>query len=244
MSGALAEMVDKRHLDVWIIQTNVVYRAVPYTVVTDWLQQGRLLGEDQLRYSGTEKWVKISTVPSLAAFLPREEPGRVNDQAEALEPVAVDFQWSPTKGEADEDVDMIPLIDVSLVLLIFFMMTTVTAIASSIDVPRAFYKAISVEPEMLWVGIDSDEHYSLGQGDAGKGEPYATRPELVNAIETKLKSTPPVKIRIRAHKDLPYDTVREVIAELGRFRINDQAKAQADHGIVSVFAEVSEKQDQ
>ena len=75
-------MVDKRHLDVWIIQTNVVYRAVPYSVVTDWLQQGRLLGEDQLRYSGTEKWVKISTVPSLSAFLPREEPGRVNDQAE------------------------------------------------------------------------------------------------------------------------------------------------------------------
>jgi biopolymer transport protein ExbD len=228
-------MVDKRHLDVWIIQTNVVYRAVPYSVVTDWLQQGRLLGEDQLRYSGTEKWIKISTVPSLSAFLPRTEPGRVNDQAEALEPVAVDFQWSPAKGEADDDVDMIPLIDVSLVLLIFFMMTTVTAIASSIQVPQAIYHALSVEPEMLWVGIDSDERYSLGQGEAGKGEPYATRAELVSAIETKLKSTGPVKVRIRAHRYLPYDTVRDVIAELGRFRPN---------GIVSVFAEVSEKQNQ
>jgi biopolymer transport protein ExbD len=233
-------MVDKRHLDVWIIQTNVVYRAVPYSVVTDWLQQGRLLGEDQLRYSGTEKWVKISTVPSLSAFLPREEPGRVNDQAEALEPVAVDFQWSPTKGEADEDVDMIPLIDVSLVLLIFFMMTTVTAIASSIQVPQAFYKAISVEPEMLWVGIDSDERYSLGQGETSKGEPYATRAELMSAIETKLKSTGPVKVRIRAHRDLPYDTVREVIAELNRFR----SKEAAQQGIASIFAEVSEKQNQ
>jgi hypothetical protein len=56
-------MIDKRDLDVWIIQTNTVYRNVPYTVVTDWLQQGRLLGEDQLRYSGTEKWATISTAP-------------------------------------------------------------------------------------------------------------------------------------------------------------------------------------
>jgi hypothetical protein len=55
-------MIDRRHLDVWFIQTNVVYRGVPYSVLTDWLQQGRLLGEDQLRYSGTEKWVKISAV--------------------------------------------------------------------------------------------------------------------------------------------------------------------------------------
>jgi hypothetical protein len=52
-----SEMIDRRHLDVWFIQTNVVY-----SVVTDWLQQGRLLGEDQLRYSGTEKWVTVSTV--------------------------------------------------------------------------------------------------------------------------------------------------------------------------------------
>jgi biopolymer transport protein ExbD len=229
-------MIDKRHLDVWIIQTNVVYRAVPYSVVTDWLQQGRLLGEDQLRYSGTEKWVKISTVPSLSAFLPRAEPGRVNDQAEALEPVAVDFQWSPTKGESDEDVDMIPLIDVSLVLLIFFMMTTVTAIESSIHVPQAKYHALSTEPEMLWVGIDGDERYSLGQGETSKGEPYATRAELMKAIETKLTSTGPAKVRIRAHQDLPYDTVRQVIAELDRFRHGGQ--------IVGVFAEVSEKQNQ
>jgi hypothetical protein len=56
-------MIDKRNLDVWIIQTNTVYRNVPYAVVTDWLQQGQLLGEDQLRYSGTEKWAMISTAP-------------------------------------------------------------------------------------------------------------------------------------------------------------------------------------
>ena len=40
-------MADKRRfLDVWIIDRNMVYREVPYTVVTDWVQQSRLLAED------------------------------------------------------------------------------------------------------------------------------------------------------------------------------------------------------
>ena len=33
----------KRLLDVWIVGINMVYREVPFAVVTDWLQQGRLL---------------------------------------------------------------------------------------------------------------------------------------------------------------------------------------------------------
>jgi hypothetical protein len=28
--------------DVWVVETNTVYKQVPYTVVTDWAQQGRL----------------------------------------------------------------------------------------------------------------------------------------------------------------------------------------------------------
>ena len=39
----------KRFLDVWIIESNTVYREVPFTVVADWIQQGRLLEDDMLR---------------------------------------------------------------------------------------------------------------------------------------------------------------------------------------------------
>ena len=34
----------RRFLDVWIIESNTVYREVPYTVVCDWIQQGQKLG--------------------------------------------------------------------------------------------------------------------------------------------------------------------------------------------------------
>ena len=43
----------------------------------------------------------------------------------------------PGVGEEDDDPDMIPLIDISLVLLIFFMMTsTVAVVSSQINVPE------------------------------------------------------------------------------------------------------------
>jgi hypothetical protein len=39
----------RRFLDIWVVDTNTVYREVPFTVVTDWIQQGRLLVEDKGR---------------------------------------------------------------------------------------------------------------------------------------------------------------------------------------------------
>src|SRR5438270_235850 len=102
----------RRFLDVWIIDSNTVYREVPYTVVADWVQQGRLLEGDQLRPSGTAEWFSLGSMPAFAAYLPRAEPFRVEDEAEALEPVQSDFGWRQPRLDEDDDVDMIPLIDV------------------------------------------------------------------------------------------------------------------------------------
>ena len=50
----------RRFLDVWIVESNTVYREVPFTVVCDWLQQGRLLEGDHVRPSGTADWKRIA----------------------------------------------------------------------------------------------------------------------------------------------------------------------------------------
>ena len=135
----MAKTKEKRvFIDVWILETNTVYREVPYTVVADWVQQGRLLEDDKIRPSGTAEWVTLGGSPAFAAYLPRAEPFRPDDQAEVLEPVQIDFAWKAPRDEGDDDIDMIPLIDVSLVLLIFFMMTaTVASSTSFINVPWA-----------------------------------------------------------------------------------------------------------
>src|SRR5271169_1752418 len=103
----------RRFLDVWIIENNTVYREVPFMVVTDWIQQGRLLADDRIRPSGTRDWYPIGESPTFAPYMPKMEEHRAEDQAEALEPVQIDFTWQRRPADDDEDVDMIPLIDVS-----------------------------------------------------------------------------------------------------------------------------------
>src|SRR5262249_47700146 len=162
----------RRFLDVWIIDTNTIYREVPFEVVTDWVQQGRLLADDKLRPSGTAEWFRLGDNPSFAAYLPRSEPHAANDQAEALERVEVGFGWKAHAADDDEAVDMIPLTDVSLVLLVFFIMTAAAAVGANISLPQASYNLTSSNADMIWIGIQAMEadpaaapSYSLGVGE-------------------------------------------------------------------------------
>src|SRR5437588_1905 len=102
----------RRFIDVWIVESNTVYQEVPYAVVCDWVQQGRLLADDMFKPSGTKEWFPLGGSPDFTPYLPRPEPFRVEDEAEALEPVELDFAWKKPHDIEDDDVDMIPLIDV------------------------------------------------------------------------------------------------------------------------------------
>lgn len=224
-------------LDVWITESNMVYRAVPYTVVTDWIQQGRLLEDDGVKPPGTKDWQRLGDQPELAAFLPRPEAFRAEDKAEALEPVEVGFAWKPHTDE-DDDVDMIPLIDVSLVLLLFFMMTaTVAGAGSLISTPKADHGSHLVnDPSMLWVGITRTEGgqplYSLGIGDGGAASEDSNLSEqaLLQRLDDKLHGQL-VQVRIRADRLLPYKHVKRMYALL------DQRRSK---GVSKVYSEVSE----
>src|SRR5579862_8774200 len=157
----------KRILDVWIVEINKVYREVPYTVVLDWLQQGRLLPEDKVRLAGRKTWHLCQNVPAFAPFLPKAEPLAAKDQAEALAPVDLGFVPTRRIEEEDEDVDMIPLIDISLVLLIFFMMTATVSsgFLTAINTPGAKNQLATPASNSYWVGIDSKS----GGGQVEKG---------------------------------------------------------------------------
>jgi biopolymer transport protein ExbD len=234
-------MAEKRKfLDVWIVESNTVYREVPYTVVTDWVQQGRLLEDDRLKPSGSAQWIRLGDTNAFASFLPKVEPFRVEDQAEALEPVQVDFTWKRRRSDEDDDVDMIPLIDISLVLLIFFMMTAAVGGAGTlIATPQAQYKLLSSDPEIIWVGItldkDKQPEYTMGKGEGGQGESFASRDELIKAMEKMLQEPrQPTKISIRGDHRVPFDVVRDMTVQLGRF--------QRTAKVTGVFAEVSEKE--
>jgi biopolymer transport protein ExbD len=238
----------RRFLDVWIVESDTVYREVPYEVVTDWVQQGRLLEDDMLRWSGQAEWFRLGSTPALMAYMPKPETDRAEDQAEMLEPVHVEFAWKRPHGEEDDDPDMIPLIDVSLVLLVFFMMTT-TAVASDafyVKTPPAENGNVTSK-EMYWVGInyaagDKGEDkkklvYAVGKGgeilkDAGGAQDEWVIPDTdpdrdraLNNVVQALQAQPgEVDVDIKADGEIPSGYVRDLTKKLEMMKGKVRAK--------------------
>jgi biopolymer transport protein ExbD len=222
-------MADKpQYQDVWLVETNTVYREVPYTVVCDWVQQGRVLEDDQLRPSGTRDWKRVGDLPAFAAYLPKPEPLRAEDAAEALEPVELEIGWRHRKpGELEDDeVDMIPLIDVSLVLLIFFMMTASGVGAASL-VKLAEVKSPPVSDTsglVLNVALGGEKPnryviYSIGED--GKASPEADdrdirkREVMLARFNSRLeKKTGKVEVTINPDGDLPDGDLVDLILKV------------------------------
>jgi biopolymer transport protein ExbD len=211
----------KRFLDVWIIESNTVYREVPFTVVADWIQQGRLLEDDMLRPSGTKDWMKVGATPSFAPYLPKAVPHGVEDQAEAMEPVALDFTWKRPHEDEDTDVDMIPLIDVSLVLLIFFMMTTSGAASLFIQTPKTENSDIAESSGGVWIGINLNDpkipipSYSLGTVKGGTIKSNLTQEQCLDELEQYLvEQKQPVEITVQAHEQLKEREVSSLTVKL------------------------------
>src|SRR5262249_39007306 len=154
------------------------------------------------------------------------------------------------RGDEDEDVDMIPLIDVSLVLLIFFMMTaTVGGGAALIPTPKARHTN-QVAHTPYWIGVNCPLDAagrpereprgervivdSLGQGDK-PAEPGAqnlrTREELLKHLDRLVSPGDRAEVRIKANPVLPYEVVRDLTVAL------ESRKARGQ--VAKVYAEVS-----
>jgi biopolymer transport protein ExbD len=251
----------QRQLDVWILEINTVYREVPFVVVTDWLQQGRLLPVDCVRLTGSKKWHAIGTVPAFGPYLPRIEPQRAEDRAEALEPVELGLEAHSHRDEEDEDVDMIPLIDISLVLLIFFMMTASveSGILSAIATPSAQHQLAAITRETYWVGIDKGTRagvadkddvgrslpwYSFGKDNRELVKPTRDRRTVIDALAKELQESAAtdITIRLRADRTLPIETVTGVTSDLQdvRDRLNKARGSGKGKLTFTILGEVSE----
>jgi biopolymer transport protein ExbD len=222
---------ERRFLDVWIVESNTVYREVPFQVVSDWIQQGRLLENDKLRNSGTAEWFAVGGSPDFTPYLPRSEPDRVEDTAEALEPVELDIRWKHAPPDEDDDVDMIPLIDVSLVLLIFFMLTAATGgLAAFVPTPQAMVGTLDPNSQVVQLNINLEGQdrkpvfsFSVANHflDPEKDSNLATMDEMLSRLQEYVnQKDEQVEVTINAHPDVKSGLIRDLIARLesGTFR--------------------------
>jgi biopolymer transport protein ExbD len=231
--------------DVWFVSANTVYRGVPYHVVADWTQQGRLAGSDMVRPAGTEiEWGEVAEQDGLSDYLPQPSVARAVPRtlgasafevmepeetatAVAEEPVELpepEPQPAAPRIEEDDEVDMIPLIDISMVLLVFFIIIRAAGALAPVDVPEMKYAGeLTNDPNAITINIQKADAYTVvysvrkGQSPARpEHDRLATPEDAMKKLDELLAESPtdPPEVRIACEKDLPNDRVSELQTEL------------------------------
>lgn len=115
------------------------------------------------------------------------------------------------------EINVVPYIDVMLVLLVIFMVTAPMMTTASIDVPSVG-KASQAPAEALQVNIRADQSLSLTL--PGRPEQRGlSRDELAEAIADVQRRKPDSPVLIVGDKAVRYEAVLSVMDELQRRQI-------------------------
>ncbi|MCS7020756.1 MAG: biopolymer transporter ExbD [Gemmataceae bacterium] len=127
------------------------------------------------------------------------------------------------RSDDDEEVDMVPLIDISMVLLVFFIMIRAAGALAPVDVPEMRYAGnLTADPDAITIVIDklNDEqvYYAVRQGTSAPQSHHNLLPTPEAAVraldEVLTRASRPPEVRIACHKDLPYERILELQPEL------------------------------
>ena len=115
------------------------------------------------------------------------------------------------------EINVTPLVDVMLVLLIIFMITAPLLIAGvPVDLPDSRAKPIGQEDrEPVQISVVEDGSIYIGEDQIARGEMTAK----IEALARQLGDSPP-QILLRADRSLDYGAVMRVMGELNRVGLN------------------------
>jgi biopolymer transport protein ExbD len=118
-----------------------------------------------------------------------------------------------TQDESDEvmnEINMTPLVDVMLVLLIIFMITVpVMKHAVDIDLPRASNAPQDAKPEMIRLSIDAAGQYYWN-------EAKVSDEDLLKQLQAASGKTPQPELQIRGDRAVRYERVALAMAAAKR----------------------------
>ena len=114
-----------------------------------------------------------------------------------------------TQDETDEvmnEINMTPLVDVMLVLLIIFIITVpVMKHAVNIDLPRASNQPLDAKPETVRLSVDAAGAYYWNEARVDDRQ-------LALLLKTAAAKLPQPELHIRGDKDVRYERVAQAMA--------------------------------
>ncbi|MPM55694.1 Biopolymer transport protein ExbD [bioreactor metagenome] len=118
-----------------------------------------------------------------------------------------------TQDDSDEvmnEINMTPLVDVMLVLLIIFIITVpVIKHAVPVDLPRASNTEELIKPETIRLSVTKDGNFHWNESDISDEE-------LEPRLATEAKKDPQPDLHIRGDKDVRYERVAQAMSAAQR----------------------------
>jgi biopolymer transport protein ExbD len=120
------------------------------------------------------------------------------------------FEINDKDDDVMNEINMTPLVDVMLVLLIIFIITIpVVQHAVKVELPRVSSSQDKTPPENLQLSVDSQGHFFLGQ------QPVAAD-ALEDALREHAAKEPQPQLYIRGDKKVPYEHVAQAMSAAQR----------------------------
>ena len=114
----------------------------------------------------------------------------------------------PAGHQPMSEINVTPLVDVMLVLLVIFIITTpLMASRLALDLPKAATPAAAVPPPSASVAIALD-----AQGKTYWGEQVIAPASLAQRLQQAAQRDPATELQLRADAAVPYGRVVQVIA--------------------------------
>jgi len=118
-----------------------------------------------------------------------------------------------TQDDTDEvmnEINMTPLVDVMLVLLIIFIITVpVMKHSVNVDLPRATSSPQDAKPDTIRLSVDA-------RGDYFWNEQRVTEEQLLPRLEAEAKREPQPELHLRGDKEARYERVAQALAAAQR----------------------------
>ena len=117
---------------------------------------------------------------------------------------------SKNTGTPMSDINMVPLIDVMLVLLVIFIVTApLLTQAVKLELPKASSQLNELRPERIDIAVDANGglHWN---GEA------VTRPELQQRLATAGTATVQPELQLRADQSVAYRYVAQTLADASK----------------------------
>ena len=120
------------------------------------------------------------------------------------------FQWNEDDDDAMSEINMTPLVDVMLVLLIIFIITVpVMKHAVPVELPRASSQAPDPSAQTLRLTVDA-------QGDFYFNETRVSDDELDRLLREQAARQPQPQVHLKGDRSVRYERVAQAMAAVQR----------------------------